>query len=134
MSMRSWSEYGYGYRLYNGDNFNRILKFVEGFDESDSTSYEVADFDELEDELGEPVSWAIAKIINIKEGITAFAGYASCGDTDQEEMLGIAPAYSWTFNESDPKTEEQAKNILKKYAAILGITEEPDYFEAEYFG
>lgn len=61
-------------------------------------------------------------------------GYQSDGDTGQEAMLGIEPCYPWSVTEKDMITKEDADKILTKYADILGVTDAPNYFEAEYFG
>jgi hypothetical protein len=85
--------------------------------------------------IGGPAAWSVGSIINQLEGTTVFRGYASCGDTDQEEMIGIEPTYPWLMNEKDRMlTKEKVTAILEKYAAILGVTQNPDDFEASYCG
>lgn len=140
MSMRSWTEYGYGFALWNDNNFDKIKKFIVNhldiLNISNDLSKDILECDddenELEDILEEPVSWAIATIINELEDTNVFTGYQSCGDTGQEEMIGIAPMYSWNIERVWSK--QTTDNVLNKYAMELGIKEEPDYFEAEYFG
>ena len=139
MSMKSWSEVGYGYELFNGKNMDNIKKFI--IENGNYSEEQIGSINEAEDEwdlqevTDDPVSWVIASHINAKEGlICAFEGYDSCGDTDQEQMLGIAPSYSWKIRPEDMLTKEKADELLEKYAKILGITEKADYFTAEYYG
>ena len=140
MSMTSWSEYGLGFQLFTGDNTEKVMRFLKNHGEIisdwDSVLEEMRDdyFDPM-DVVGEPASWAIARIINKQEGTTVFKGYNSCGDTDQEEMIGVEPCYPWGMNKMDRSlTKEKAIDILNKYAFELGSTSQPDYFEAKYFG
>lgn len=131
MSMCSWTESGYGYPLFNGNNLNKIKKFLEN-DFKEYNFEKCEDEDDLEDLLGESVSWCVANIINNKENVNIFTGYQACGDTDQEEMIGIRPMYPWEMK--DIILIEKADELLNKYGEILGITEKPDYFDAYYFG
>lgn len=140
MSMRGWTESGYGFALWNDNNFDKVKQFIVNhldiFDMSDDWSKDILECDddeyELEDILGEPVPWVIANIINTLEDTNVFKGYQSCGDTDQETMIGIEPMYPWSIERI--WSQDTADRILDKYAKELGIEEEPDYFEAEYFG
>lgn len=140
MSMRIWTEDGYGFKLFNGNNWNEIIKFIISHNNG---KYDLSKLDlkeimesqdewELENYLGEPVSWAIAQFINDAENIDYFKGYSSCGDTDQEEMIGIEPVYPWSMKE--PFTKEDADKLLRMYGEELGIKAKPYYFEAIYFG
>ena len=89
----------------------------------------------MSDALGCPPSLYIAEIIARKEGINNITGYSPCGETYAPERIGIIPIYPWELTEKTKKlSEEDFKNILKQYAKELGITEEPDYFEQEYYG
>ena len=145
MSMKSWTECGFGYPLYNGKNYADIgnflaanlkdevseddLKFLADIANSGDPEWDLEDVTEC------PVSWKLAEIINEKEGLTVFKGYQHDGDTDQEEYIGIEPCYPWQMNEKDKSlSEKEFLDILSRYATLLGITEKPDYFEAEYFG
>ena len=136
MSMRSWSEYGYGFALFNGNNLKNIIDFIIGNTKLDidvkNALLDSHDEQEINDTLGEPASQAISNIINDKEGILDVCGYDSCGDTDQVQMIGIAPSYPW-LNQKRMSLDE-ANKLLCKYAGMLGITDKPDYFEASYFG
>lgn len=139
MSMRSWTEDGYGYQLINANNIDKIKQFIIDNDTKEYTEEELEAIRESEDEwdmegwIGDPVPWRIADIINKLEGYKfLIKGYQSCGDTDQDCMIGIEPLYPWNMEE--PITKEKADKILNKYAKILGIEMTPTYFEAEYFG
>lgn len=133
MSMKSWTEEGYGYKLYN-NNLDKIKSFIVNsnrYSEKKKEIMEAEDELDLEIVINNPVPWEVADIINDQENTQVFQGYQECGDTDQEAMLGIAPQYPWAdFH----MTKEKADELLKKYADILGIEEEAEYFEAEYFG
>lgn len=139
MSMRSWTEDGYGYQLINANNIDKIKQFIIDNDTKEYTEEELEAIRESEDEwdmedwIGDPVPWRVADIINKLEGYKfLIKGYQSCGDTDQDCMIGIEPLYPWNMEE--PITKEKADEILNKYAKILGIEMTPTYFEAEYFG
>ena len=144
MSMKSWTEPGYGFRLYTGDNLGKIREFIMGnigclknppvviTNELFKYIYEAEDEAELEDALDYPVPWMVAEIIRAKEGQTCgVKGYRSDGDTDQEAMLGIEPSYPW---QTEYRSQEDCDLLLATYAEQLGITEKPDYFDAEYYG
>ena len=144
MSMKSWTEEGFGVSLFTGHNEDKVYGFLKQYnpellptaDELKSaleSGEEIGDI--LQESFGEPASWHIANIINDLEGTSVFKGYDSCGDTDQEEMLGIEPCFPWTMNRVDLSlTKFKAAEMLRKYTEILGIEEEPEYFTAEYFG
>lgn len=145
MRMKYWTEDGYGMHLFTAGNAEKIYRFIaeespellpseEEYCDAINSGFEDC-CDILWDCLGEPASWHIANRINKLEGTTVFKGYASCGDTDQEEMIGVEPCYPWTANKVDRSlTKEKANAILMKYAEILGIDDVPEYFEAEYVG
>lgn len=138
MSMHAWTEPGYGFKLWTGKNFRTVCDFIKNNDDSvvipDDVIEEEDEFS-LEEELGAPASDVVASIINEKEDYTVFRGYRACGDTEQEEMLGIEPSYPWWLSDKDKTlTKEDADAILAKYAEILGIDEAPDTFNAEYIG
>lgn len=133
MSMRSWTEDGYGYELYNGKNFDKVKEFIVQNSEFTYEDIEEAENDyEIEDIIDCPVPWKVADIINELEGFNLFKGYRDDGDTGQKAMIGIEPKYPWMYKK--PITREEADGILAKYAEMLGITDKPDYFEAQYFG
>ena len=141
MSYSRWSEPGYGFKLWNGSNGKDIVNFIAEH-KSDFLSREEAD--EICEEIekngytdffeDEPASYIVSEIINTLENATMFSGYRACGDTDQEEMIGISPMYPWFMNQGDYVTKEMADEALKKYGKMLGITEKPDYFDAQYGG
>ena len=136
MSMHSWTEEGYGYPLLNKDNLNTIKKFLiaNGYIDEDYRQELMEMDNEYDIEysfLGEPLPNIIANIINETEGENFISGYNSDGDTNQEMMLGISPSYPWYCK---PRSREECDVILNRWAKVLGITEKPDYFTAEYFG
>ena len=149
MSMKSWTEEGYGYRLETGSNMKNIVDFIVdntrelqkntkngyvfNFSEEDiKNMYNCEGLFDLAEYTDDPVPWVIADIINNIEGTELlFKGYQDDAGTDQEAMLGIAPVYPWY---TPRYTKEKCDELLKKYADILGITEKPDFFEAEYYG
>lgn len=134
MSMRSWTEDGFGFKLY--DDFDKVKKFViengKYDDEAKAEMYKCEDEYDLAEYTDDPIPWVVAGIINDKEGQYMVKGYQSNGDTNQEAMLGIEPVYPWAPQKF--KDRDEATAFLKKYAEVLGINEEPDYFEAEYYG
>ena len=145
MSMISWTENGFGFPLFNGKNIEPLARFVVqnsdyGYGEEqikeiieDCNDGDWAVYERLFDESA---SWAISRIINDKEGTSCVRGYDACGNTDQEEYLGVEPIYPWRATEGDLrlKTENDAIEFLSKYATALGITEVPADFTAHYFG
>ncbi len=139
MSMSSWSEQGFGVELFNRNNMDNIKSFLiaKGELNNDEVDDIIDDNYLLEDVLGEPVSYVIARIINHELGTTLFSGFCSCGDTNTEEHIGISPWYPWGMKEEDLNfftTKEDAIKVFKPYLNELGIKEEPDYFSLEYFG
>lgn len=149
MSMKTWTEPGFGFCIYNRkvDNSNKIMRFIADNAPKDTVSpftdeqrQSLRDSDDMEtfrEIADDPQACrAIANIINFMEGTTIVKGYASDGDTDQEEMLGIEPCYPWTLNEKDKSmTEAEAVALLQKYGKMIdGDWENIDYFDAEYYG
>ena len=144
MSMKAWTEEGFGVPLYNETNFGAIKDFIvsHNFPEANNRDAKVRasiidaedDF-ELEDVLGEPVAWVVAGIIRDETGYDSFSGYNACGDTDQEAYIGFKPVWPWDLTDSEHKlTKDVAMAVLERYSEELEIDEPPDYFEAEYFG
>lgn len=144
MSSMSWTEPGYGFSLYNGSNMDEVKEFLINNKEfsgdyadaflnvSDDDIRDASEEYELQELLGNPVSYIIVEIMNKKENCIMFKGYKSCADTDQPEMLGIEPLYPW--QQGQPRSREECDALLNKYAVQLGITEKPTYFSAEYWG
>lgn len=138
MSMKSWTEQGFGYQLLNDNNFETVKQFI--LDNAELSEDERDDLidsqDSLEafDAMNENMASVVASIINRVEDFDLFDGYDEDGDTDQELMLGIRPGYPWYFSEHELISADQARSLLKKWGERLGITVNPDYFEAEYYG
>ena len=167
MSMRAWTEDGYGFTIdrltKTGDNLERSVKTAEDFKpvlkficdnldlvmDADSeprdeiyacrTPYEYYEF------MDQYPSETIAEIINRREGTSCFSGFPPdetsyvCRDLGvriiSEERVGVAKCFPWQFNKNDKVlSEEDLRGILVKYAKMLGITQEPEIFSAEYCG
>ena len=75
----------------------------------------------------------IASYLRESLDINSLYGFAADGDTDQEEMIGFKPTYSWS-TDADRLSKDEALKILKDLADKLGINATPDYFTAEYWG
>ena len=158
MSMKSWSEYGYGFDLWetasdNSDvpgNFEKVKnfiildmkeqkkrsnpKFYDHYDEKIAKVEKAKNPDEIE-EVCDSLCHYLAGAINIREGITVCSGFMACGDTDMPERIGICQLFPWEYDErSKSLTEEDAFKMMKKYADYFGVTEDPDFFEQEYYG
>lgn len=137
MSMRGWSEEGYGYPLFTADNFQKVVDFIIENDDRKYTPEKISLMKECEDEfdleeyIDDPVCWRVAQIINRLEGISCFRGYLSCGDTNVDCHIGFGTVWPW---QEERITKEKADEILEKYAEILGINEAPDTFDLEYYG
>lgn len=142
MSMQTWTEDGFGYELYNADNFETVKNFcIREAKKNPNPHIRFAELEkaedsaDLDDALNQPVPCFIAEILNKKEDTDLFAGYMTCGDTDAPDRIGITTVYPWQIKEKDRKrSQEEWIDILKKNAIILGIKENPDYFSHEYFG
>ncbi len=138
MSMRSWTEHGFGYPLLNDNNFETVKQFI--LDNAELSEDERDGLINSEDQwdvrevLDENMASVVACIINREEGFELFDDYDEDGDTNQELMLGIRPAYPWQFLSNEMITASKARSLLKKWGERLGITASPDYFEAEYYG
>ena len=50
-------------------------------------------------------------------------------------LLYFDEKYPWLLNEPEKElTEEKLSNICKKYMDELGIADDPDFLELEYYG
>jgi hypothetical protein len=68
----------------------------------------------------------IANIMSRETGIR----FAYC----QPESIVIDEKYPWLFNETEKElTEEKLSNICKKYMDELGVVDNPDYLNLEYY-
>ena len=140
MSMKSWTEKGYGFPLFNGtdEQFEQVKTFLSAncqelpivsTPEEITACKDISDLDNIYDSA----AYAVACALNRSLGVDYISGYASDADTGQQEMIGIYPDFPWIVGNL-PKTEEEAKTIMEKAALLLGISGKPDYFEAEYYG
>lgn len=68
----------------------------------------------------------IANIMSRETGIR----FAYC----QPESIVFDEKYPWLFNETEKElTEEKLSNICKKYMDELGVVDNPDYLNLEYY-
>lgn len=139
MSMMSWTEIGYGYPLFI-DNFDNIKEFLAnhtdilGLENDVKEKIMQCDDDEgsLENAVQEPVPWAVARVMNALENTDIFKGYQSCGNTDQDAMIGVEPLFPWDVKHI--MTQDEVNEIMEKYSELLGIYTDPDFFQAHYYG
>ena len=82
MSMRSWTENGYGYHLFGDDNMPKIKEFIIKNQKLmgiildwDEDIQEAEDQYDLEEILGKPVAWWIAEAINKLENEIVIKGF-----------------------------------------------------------
>ena len=143
MSWHAWTESGYGYPLFNGNNTETVKNYCINHSQEIAEQYK--DLVEANDEDAEitledicectgycNVAQMVAAVISDVNGLKAFTGYDSCGDTNQEAMIGFEPRYGW--EEHDTLTREETDAFLTSLAKELGITVVQDYFVAEYCG
>ena len=152
MSMRSSLIYGYG---FNSDcDEGKLIDFIkehkETFCESDrekelyndmlkhtENEYDLEDFfeDYSCDNTGiKGIGAVIANIMSRETGIR-FAYCQPDGDCDTFASVVFEEKYPWMVNETEKElTEEKLSNICKKYMDELGITDNPDYLNLEYYG
>jgi len=150
--MRSSFVYGYG---FNSDcDEEKLIDFIkehkETFCESDREKElykEMLDYTENEYDLEdlfedyscdntgmEGMGAVIANIMSRETGIR-FAYCQPDGDCDTLASVVFEERYPWMVNETEKElTEEKLSNICKKYMDELGITENPDYLNLEYYG
>ena len=154
--MRSWTENGYGFSLFTGENAKKVVAFLQGKkkflediygkEEADKVVEELAGMAEIEDD--EDVvsalqdafefnpSGTIAQIINKETGALGFDGFCCDGDCDTYDTVMYVPAYPWQMSEVDQAlTQDKLDKILKPYMKSLGVPfEELGEQELEYFG
>jgi len=143
MSWHAWTESGYGYPLFNSSNTETVKNYCINHSQEIAEQYK--DLVEANDEDAEitledicectgycNVAQMVAAVISDVNGLKAFTGYDSCGDTNQEAMIGFEPRYGW--EEHDTLTREETDAFLTSLAKELGITVVQDYFVAEYCG
>lgn len=132
----------FGFKLFNLNNVSTVIDFVVsngkclGFlglnEEEVEQIRELAktrEFEAIKDLIGEPVSWAVADIINDIEAISLITGL----ETNGNELIGIDPRYAWALSENDAAiflSYEGSVALLNKYAELLGITDNPTFIES----
>lgn len=152
MSMRSSFIYGYGFNSECDEG--RLIDFIkehkEAFCKSDrekelyndmlnhtESEYDLEDFfeDYSCDNTGmEGIGAVIANIMSRETGIR-FTYCQPDGDCNTLASVVFEEKYPWMVNETEKElTEEKLSNICKKYMYELGITDNPDYLNLEYYG
>ena len=161
MSMRSWTEYGYGFPLYTGKNGLKILDFfakhrisyfschkldtaVKIYSKLKDLRLSVKDAEDPEENLLNGfedifdfhISDEIASIINHENRINGFRGFQADGDTGAEDTVMYTLSYPWQLTEKERSlSEKDLMSICEYYAAELGIpTDSIDYQNLEYYG
>lgn len=144
MSWHQWTESCFGYPLFNGHNFGKVLSFITDHinlvisDEDDRSGFlndisvvtnEQEFFEIAEESMASYVAW----IMNKLDGCYDFCGFDSCCNCDTEEHIGFSRSYPWEFSPKYRK-QEDAIAALKKFAAELGIEGNPEYNELYYAG
>lgn len=152
MSYQTWSERGYGFEIFNGDNLDAIKTFLIENCQKYITSYDsnfnrvsfnekikqeilnAEDEYDLADITGEAgFSFVIAQYLNDKYETNIFSGYAPSDIAETADYIGVMPLYPWQIKGS--VTKEQAEEILDTLATELGIEgKEIDDFDIEYGG
>lgn len=152
MNMRSSFIYGYG---FNSDcDEGRLIDFIkehkEAFCKSDrekelyndmlnhtESEYDLEGFFEnysCDNTEIEGIGAVIANIMSRETGIR-FTYCPPDGDCDTFASVVFEEKYPWMVNEIEKElTEEKLSNICKKYMDELGITDNPDYLNLEYYG
>jgi len=140
MSMKSWTEEGFGFPLFVNNNFDKVKAFVaERLSPSERTDVMACEDDfELSEYIADNTGSTctaefIAECFRETLKVNSLYGFTFDGDTDQDEMIGFRPTYSWS-DDADKLSYEEALKILKDLADKLGINATPDYFTAEYWG
>ena len=152
MSMRSSFIYGYGFDSDCAEE--KLIDFIkehkEAFCKSNrekklyndmlkhtESEYDLEEFfeDYSCDNTGmEGMGAVIANIMSRETGIR-FAYCQPDGDCGTLASIVFDEKYPWFFNETEKElTEEKLSNICKKYMNELGITDNPDYLNLEYYG
>ena len=160
MSMRSWTENGYGFGLFTGNNSADVIEFLKNHEETfrnvcgEKTCDETyAALDQLEDEaekegimdedilsdgltdlLSPSVASAVAQIICYETGVKGFEGFPS-GEYCDETVMYV-PAFPWQMSQKEKELgPDDIHNILAQYAEELNVPEsEIGDQELEYFG
>lgn len=152
MSMRSSFIYGYGFNcdcddgalvdfikehkntFIKSDEERKLYKKILNYTENE---YDLEDFFENYecDSNGlEGIGAVIANIMSRETGIR----FEYCMPDDNCGTLAsivFEPGYPWQFNKVEKDlSEEKLKEICKKYMDELGIVDNPDYLDLEYYG
>ena len=138
MSMKTWTEQGYGFEI--GNNIEKIAGFLRDHCGLGEDEYnEILKCENTEDmwcicEIN--VESCIADAINKENGLTVVCGY-SIDEYDTPAMIGINPSLPWQMNDADKAlTVEKVDELFAHYKELLGadMERENDDFEMSYFG
>lgn len=112
----------------------KLYKEILGYTENE---YDLEDLfkDYSCDNTGtEGVGAVIANIMSRETGIE-FAYCQPDANCDTPASIIFDEKYPWLLNETEKElTEEKLSNICKKYMDELGIADDPDFLELEYYG
>ena len=152
MSMRSSFVYGFGFNCDCDEE--KLIDFIknhkEAFCKTDGEKEmyeEMLDYTEKEYDLEdffenyecdsnglEGIGAVIANIMSRETGIR-FDYCMPDGDCNTLASVVFETGYPWQLNETEKNlTEEKLKEICKTYMDEIGLIDEPDYLELEYFG
>lgn len=130
----------FGFKLF-ANNTSKVVEFITSNsgarlglrDEEISKLIELAensDIHAIRSIIGEPLSWAVADIINEKEHTHLFVGSSSIDN----ELIGIEESYLWNLTDDDIRIGRSFKTceqLLTKYADELGIISRPEIIDYE---
>ena len=152
MSMRSSFVYGYGFNCDCDED--KLIDFIKNHKKSfcqtekekelykemldyTETEYDLEDFfeDYKCDSNGlEGIGAVIANIMSRETGIR-FEYCMPDDDCDTFASVVFETGYPWQLNDIERNISEKAlKDTCKKYMDEIGLIDEPDYLELEYFG
>ena len=153
MSMRSSFVYGYGFH-YDCD-VEKFIDFVKAHKESwcqsglevklleDLMECRDCKYDDLCDlwdceelyESGYEFAGEILAAIMEKETGIRFIHCGPCAECNTDPAIVFDSSYPWFFNEREKNlAEDELYDICIQYMKELGLTDDPDYLDLEYFG
>lgn len=152
MSMRSSFVYGFGFNCDCDEG--KLIDFIKNHKkafcqtEKEKELYkEILNYTENEYDLEdffedyecdsnglEGIGAVIANIMSRETGIR-FEYCMPDGDCNTLASIVFEPNYPWQLNDIERNISEKAlENTCKKYMDEIGLIDEPDYLELEYFG
>ena len=150
MSMKSSFVYGYGFKF--DCETRRFVNFLSNHKESFCVAdkekevfssfeslLEKEDFEDIQELFEtysgrESVGPVVAFIMSQETGIR-FDYCSADAECDTPEAILFAVTYPWLLNDREKLvTEEELRDICRKYMNELDITENPEFLEQEYYG